>query len=310
MVLSVNYHQVYDFAVEFNSHSIVPETSLGQVIGQRVTEEEGWSEGAVSAYTLAGGLSMPDCPEITLGAGINWYTHSIVNDRAWRIGRTTTVTTHWNSGGQDVFRSNHEETFDDFRAYNFTLGLLLDAHEKQENLLTFGLVYHTPFTARVDWEFISDSQPDPLRDETMDIDIPASFGAGVNYRFSDAFSAAFDVEWKEWSKFRQKYANGTQTSPVDDDTLAYRLGCEHLFLEDSAESVFACRGGAFYEPRPVTNYPDLVPVYGLSAGLGWTLMDQFSLDFAYQHRWGQKDLGNIDYEIKEDFFVLSVIKYF
>jgi hypothetical protein len=72
--------------------------------------------------------------------------------------------------------------------------------------------------------------------------------------------------------------------------------------------MFAYRGGIFYEQRPTWN--DILPVYGFSVGLGWTLMEQFSLDFAYQHRWGEQNLEDFDYKIKEQFFVASVIKYF
>jgi long-subunit fatty acid transport protein len=145
----------------------------------------------------------------------------------------------------------------------------------------------------------------------MDIDFPASLGAGANYRISDTFSVAFDVELKEWSEFTKNYADGTSDSPYGSDTVAYRLGAEHLtFFEGARESVLAYRGGLFYEPRPVSNELDPLKVYGLSAGLGWTVKDQFSLDFAYQFRWGEQDLGNFDYDYKEHLFVASLIMYF
>ena len=183
-------------------------------------------------------------------------------------------------------------------------------YEKHGNLLTLGLVYHTPFTAKVDRElvFTTSSGPDIQRND-MDIDFPASLGAGANYRISDTLSVAFDMEWKEWSKFKQKYADGTSASPFDSDTLAYRLGFEHL-IEDTSESKLACRGGLFYEQRPVANYTDPLPVYGLSAGLGWTVVDRYSLDFAYQYRWGEQDSGNIDLDYQEHLFVASLVIYF
>ena len=299
-VLSVNYHQVYDLGVEYNY------SALNYPLLERVN---GKSEGAISAYSLAGGLSIPDHPRITIGASFNWYTQSLLNDYAWQVVKRTTTTMFI---PVPPFRIDEElediETFDDFRAHNFTFGLLWDVYEKRENLLTLGLVYHTPFTAEVDREV--DHSGWPVERGDMDLDFPSSLGAGVNYRFSDSLSAAFDVEWKEWSKFAKKYPDGTQDLPVDDDALAYRFGGEHLFLEGARESVLACRGGAFYEPRPVPNDPDLLEVYGLSVGLGWTVKAQFSLDFAYQHRWAEQDLGNIDCDIKEHLFIGSVIIYF
>lgn len=307
VVISINYHQVYDFGVDFNSK----ETSFVPGVEQ-VIQVKGKSKGALSAYTLAGGLSIPDYPVLTLGLGINLYTQSLLNDHAWRIKKTDITTTY--VVPTHVHQLTIEETFDNFRAYNVTLGLLWDVYEMQENLLTLGLVYHTPFTASLEYEEseYTNSELTYHQGKTnMDLDFPASFGAGVNYRFSDSLSAAFDVEWKEWSKYTQKYADGTETSLADDNTLAYRLGGEHLFFDSRGESVFACRGGVFYEPRPGVTHPDTVPVYGFSTGLGWTFMEKFSLDFAYQYRQGEKDLGNnIDYKIKEDFFVLSLITYF
>jgi len=304
MVISVNYHQVYDFGIKYNGLFPITDTLLMEVVGK--------SEGAVSAYSLAGGLSMPSHPEITIGASFNWYAQSLLNDYAWQVKSTGSL---WLVPGPPLPPSlmsavDYTETFDDFRGYNFTFGLLWDVYLwQEEDPLTLGLVYHTPFTAKMDWESVINGVPSPP--ERMDIDFPPSFGAGANYRISDTLSVAFDVEWKEWSKFKQNYTDGTPTSPYDSDTVAYRLGAEHLtFFEGARESVLACRGGLFYEPRPVSNYPDPLKVYGLSTGLGWTVKDQFSLDFAYQFRWGEQDLGNFDYDYKEQLFVASLIMYF
>ncbi len=303
VVISVNYHQVYDFGVEYNGSG--PIGSIGLV------KLKGKSEGAVSAYSLAGGLSMPSHPEITIGASFNWYAQSLLNDYAWQVKKTTT-SSYFLPFPSSVQEST--ETFDDFRGYNFTFGLLWDVYLwQEEDPLTLGLVYHTPFTAKMDRELlvVSTTSGGIFGQQSMDMDFPASLGAGANYKFSDSLSVAFDVEWKEWSEFTKNYADGTSDSPIDSDTLAYRLGAEHLtFFEGARESVLACRGGLFYEPRPVSNDPDPLKVYGLSAGLGWTVKDQFSLDFAYQFRWGEQDLGNFDYDYKEQLFVASFIIYF
>ncbi|MFC1792520.1 OmpP1/FadL family transporter [Planctomycetota bacterium] len=309
-VISVNYHQVYDFGVEV--HASDPGGAFNHYAK---------SEGAIAAYSLAGGLIFS--PGISIGAGFNWYTQSLHNDYAWQVQSMTTL-----DAVVTKTETNTLETFDDFRGYNFTLGLLWDAYEKHSNLLTLGLVYHTPFTAKVDWDFVATKTETtttfvpPLPVVTvetlsfflahgMEIDFPASIGAGANYRITDRLNVAFDIEWKEWSKFKQKYPNGQTISPTDDDALAYRLGGEHLILSDAAsESVLACRGGAFYEPRPIADDPDLLPVYGLSAGLGWTMKERFSLDFAYQYRWAEQDLEEIDYDYKEHLFLTSLILYF
>ncbi|HUT45435.1 MAG TPA: outer membrane protein transport protein [Sedimentisphaerales bacterium] len=295
VVISVNYHQVYDLGLELNRTDFNFMTH----------EKKSRSEGAISAYSLAGGLSIPSNPEITIGASFNWYTQSLLNDYV----RQVKTTTQWfDEKGLLMASSTMIETLDDFRGHNFTFGLLWDAYERQENLLTLGLVCHTPFTAEVEQEIAdtTKSTPDIGR---LEIDFPLSLGAGANYRFSDSLSMAFDVQWTDWSEFKHEYAYGTSTP---NDTLAFRLGGEYLFLEGARESVLACRGGAFYEPRPV--WDDILPVYGLSAGLGWTMREKFSLDFAYQFRWGEEDLTvrntNIDYGIEEHFYVVSLVTYF
>ena len=183
-------------------------------------------------------------------------------------------------------------------------------------------MYHTPFTAKVDRELdatitrtggVSPGTFPLSWSHEVDIDFPASLGAGANYRFSDRLNVAFDMDWKDWSKFKQKYP-GQSTSPIDNSALAYRLGGEYLILSDAAsESVYACRGGAFYEPRPIAEEfeaASLLPVYGLSAGLGWTLKERFSLDFAYQYRWAEHDFADNDYNYKEHMFLTSLILYF
>jgi long-subunit fatty acid transport protein len=310
VVMSVNYHQVYDFGAEFNSY----ETQMLRFGGKRVIDTKKKSEGVLSAYTLACGLSVPDRPEITVGVGINWYAQSLLSNYAWQIKSIKTETTYEES--KEVSIVTLTDTFDNFRAHNFTLGLLWDVYEKQENLLTLGLVYHTPFTSKVDWELVKHETDAPTYRSgniDMDIDFPSSLGGGVNYRFSDSLSAAFDVEWKKWSKYTQESADGTRTSPFNDDKnkMAYRLGFEHLSLPKGAgQSVYAVRYGAFYEPRPARD--EIMSVYGLSAGFGWTLMGKFSLDFAYQYRWGEEELEDFDYDykIKEQFLLASIITYF
>ena len=144
----------------------------------------------------------------------------------------------------------------------------------------------------------------------MEIDFPASLGAGANCRITKKLNVAFDVEWKDWSKFKQKYPDGQSTSPTDNSALAYRLGGQYLILSDAdSKSVLAGRGGAYYEPRPITDEPDLLPVYGISTGLGWTVKERFSLDFAYQYRWAEQDFRNTDYDYKEHMFLTSLILY-
>jgi long-subunit fatty acid transport protein len=291
-VLSVNYHQVYDLTIEREYEDIRTHTTHK-------------SKGALSAYSLAGGLSVPGFPELAFGASFNWYAPSIFRDYVRRAvtsdAELTTI-----------------DTLDSIWGYNFTFGLLLDAYERDENLLTVGLVCHTPFTAELDGRRVEIT---PATEEDTggwsakplgpwDIDFPLSLGAGVNYRFSDQFSTAIDVQWTDWSDF--KYT-GAATTPSS-DAVSFRLGGEYLtFFEGASRSVLAYRGGIFYEPRPA--WDGTLPVYGLSLGLGWTVKERFSLDFAYQFRWGEGDGFTVndakfDYGVQEHWFIGSVVVYF
>lgn len=304
MGVSVNYHQVYDFGSKSN---------FANAFGPFLVEMEGDTEGAVAAYSLAGGLSMPSYPEIAIGASFNWYTQSLFNSYTWqtKTKETFSISTPILSYTAAVFEGT--ETYDDFRGHNFTFGILWNLYERHGNMLTLGLVYHTPFTANVDQEIVYTGTINPdvsLWQDSKDIDFPQSLGAGANYRISDTLSVAFDVEWKEWSKLEYKGASGESTSPFNSDTMAYRLGAQHLTFSEGAESMLAYRAGLFYEQLPISDVPDPLPVYGPSLGLGWIVREQFSLDFAYQFRRGKLDEDNLAYDTREHFLVGSFIKYF
>jgi long-chain fatty acid transport protein len=283
VVVSVNYHQVYDLGIEVDR------------VRPGVQQDEFRSDGAISAYSLAAALSA--FPDVTVGASFNWYAPSLFHGSV----RSVQVATKYIVNGK---LSHTYETLDDLRGYNFTFGLFWDAYQKQGKLLTLGLVCHTPFQARVNQAVSDDVNtiPDVSR---LTIDFPLSLGVGLNYRFSDRLSTAFDVQWTQWSQFTHTEAR----LDANDDALAYRLGAEYLtFFDGLRGSVLAYRGGIFYEPRPA--WGSILPVYGFSLGLGWTVKEQFSLDFAYQFRWGEGDLGGFDYSSKEHFFASSLIVYF
>jgi long-subunit fatty acid transport protein len=297
IVLSANYHQVYDLGVRLDS------------IGTMQRRRRGRSEGAISAYSLAGGLSIPWHPEIAVGVGFNWYTRSLARGDVRQVEQITTKS--------DGSISTHiTETLDDLRGYNFTLGLLWNAYEKEERLLTFGAVCHTPFTAEVEQEAIFTRPPapsEPPDTDRLDIDFPLSLGAGVNYRFCDEFSGALDVQWTEWSQFQYTDTMGKTSGDTRKDTMGVRLGIEYLDLDKGyPDSVWAYRAGAFCEPRPA--WDDTLDIYGFSVGIGWTLKEQFSVDFAYQYRWGDDEItvsgADLDYHVEEHLLVGSWISYF
>jgi len=307
VVLSANYHQVYDLGLEYQQR-------------YETATMKSASEGAICAYSLAGGFSIRSHPELTIGMAFNWYAQSLLNDN---IRQVTWESSRKLPSGTEIVTFRTEETLDDFHGYNFTFGLLWDAYEREENLLTLGFVCQTPFRAEMDMDVmdidnlgqVTHRTDEPVR---LDMDFPLSLGFGAHYRFSDSLSTALDVQWTQWSE----YTYDTATWTPGDDAAAVRLGFEQLWFPRSVrQSVLAWRGGVFYEPRPA--WSGILPVYGVSVGLGWTVKEQFSIDLAYQFRWGQEDLrfnrlrddgtvitNELDYEVEEHWLIGSVIVYF
>jgi long-chain fatty acid transport protein len=216
-------------------------------------------------------------------------------------------------------------TFKNFQAINVTAGMLLDVWEKEDKRLTFGAVYHTPYTADVDRigedQFVSNGSPSPLNHVRthLEIDYPMSFGTGLSLRYSDALSFSLDMTWTDWSAFQQEDEKGLKTRPIAgvsnnrdiDDTYAVRLGSEYLIFKQKV--IIPVRGGLFYDPRPSLDDP--MDVYGFSVGSGITFK-RFSIDGAYQFRWandaGGKNFGltRTTFDLEEHMFLASVIVYF
>jgi long-chain fatty acid transport protein len=315
VVVSLNYHQVYDFGLD----TAFTQGIEGANLPVRVRVE---SEGGVAATSLAAGISLT--PSLTFGAAVNVYHNALLNSRdAWEV--KTRGSASGTLGPLPVsFGFENTETFDDFEACNVTLGLLWDVWEKNEKRLTAGFVCHTPYTADVDrrtdartW-LNGEFSRETFR-ERFEIDFPLSLGAGVNFRFCDEFSAACDVQWTDWSEFEQESRSGERTSPIGggepgrvSDTVAVRLGCEYLI--PLKRSVLALRAGVFYDPRPALDDP--MDIYGCSAGFGLS-NNRCSLDFAYQFRYGEDVNGSnlglsseSKYHVEEHWFVASVIFYF
>jgi long-subunit fatty acid transport protein len=315
-VVSLNYHEVYDFGLDLSFDQTVRGSTSNLPL-----EIDVESDGAVSSTSLAGSTSVT--PDLAVGAGLNLYRDKFLGDDTWKV-ETSGAGTGTLAGKMSTFRFHNTETFENFRAWNATLGLLWDAWSAGERKLTLGLVYQTPFTATVDRETEAHSALDGMTfesraEEEFDMDIPQSAGAGFNYRFSDSFSVSGDVQWTDWSDFLQDSESGTRSSPIGggpvehiDDTVAVRVGTEKLFSGQKA--IYALRGGAFYEPRPVLGEP--MDVFGVSLGTGLTT-NWYSLDFAYQFRFGEdvsgRNLGldrSLDYNVQEHRLIGSLVIYF
>ncbi|MBV6519864.1 MAG: hypothetical protein HCAMLNBO_02783 [Candidatus Brocadia fulgida] len=326
-VAALNYHQIYDFHLDtaYNFESDIQAPPLTKIHQDVAVDFE--SNGGIGALTPA--IAMQVLPKLSIGVAINIYTDEYFGDFAWKEKNRKVTFTKIMTPFFDLTRidtSNLDITFKNFQAVNVTAGMLWDVWEEEEKRLTFGVVYHSPYTADVDRiteeQATSDGSMipiDPPHKRThLEIDYPMSFGAGLGFRYNDELCFSMDVTWTDWSEFQQEDENGVKTRPIAgvpndrdiDDIYAVRLGTEYLIFRQ--KMIIPVRGGLFYEPRPSLDDP--TDVYGVSGGSGITFK-RFSIDGAYQFRWAN-DVDGEDFglpgtfDLNEHMFLVSVIVYF
>jgi long-subunit fatty acid transport protein len=156
--------------------------------------------------------------------------------------------------------------------------------------------------------------------------LPAAYGVGVAYRYSDEFTVAFDATRTEYNRARIELDDGTEISPINglpmdeadiNPTETYRLGSERLVVQP--KYVVALRSGVFYDPEPAQGHKD--DYYGAAVGAG-LVYEPVVIDLAYWYRWGddvvlytEYDAGSGDYnevkgDITEQMLMLSVVTHF
>ncbi|MGR3320190.1 MAG: OmpP1/FadL family transporter [Candidatus Anammoxibacter sp.] len=341
-VAALNYHQILDFHADISIDQTIIDLERPALFFSREIDFK--SSGGIGALSPA--IAVLLAPKITFGLTVNIFDDEFFNSHGW----TETVTAQGKGflGGSTLSSSWRQKTSSrDYHGANVSLGLLWDAWEKEDKLLTFGAVFHSQYTARFDQEierftrnrigrgrFQSSNFSSKSRNR---MDWPMSIGLGVGYRHTDALSFSFDVTWTDWSewvlKTKTNRINGERTGfpwinsrPLGgsehdeiDDTFALRLGSEYLLFRE--KEIVAFRGGLFYEPRPSMGSPtgkfDGAPtdVWGFSLGTGITTK-RFSLDAAYQFRFvrdmeGQAlGLPGTELDTVENLLITSLIVYF
>ena len=328
LVAALNYHQVYDFGMkqDFNNPTdidIPPPIDFSLHMNNKIAFE---SKGGVAAFTPA--IAVMVIPRLSLGVAVNVFRNAYNGDIAWK--ETTWETgkgAFGNSDGLTPFTDTIiiEQTFKDYKAFNVSVGLHWDVWEKEEKRLTFGAVFHSPYTAGVDrvtdLKFGFNGSLDTFPSEThhFKINYPMSIGAGLGFRYNDALTLAMDMTWTDWSVFQQEDENGNKTRPLGgappdrhiSDTYSVRTGGEYLIFRQKV--IIPVRGGLFYDPRVSLDKP--TDVYGFSVGSGISTK-RISIDGAYQFRWSPdakgEDFGlpGIPVNLREHLFMASIIVYF
>ncbi len=346
LVLSLNYQRQYDFDrnLDFRYRDVLG-LAGGNIAG--ISSNVRYRQrGQLSALSPAIGFELTH--RLSVGMVLNIWHESLLSSNEWEIQMDERRTFHINGimGPWSWTRFSMNEKYKNFRGVNATFGMLYRATER----LQFGLVYHTKFTADVDYErrvHIWGGQGSSIVTDkrSQEIVFPSAIGLGVAYRFpNDKLTIAMDVTRRAWDQFmihdprnrrldRRRISGVTGLPPGRHDVDAVytvRVGAEYVFVNEKKaiqNYLPSVRVGAFYDPEPASNRPDRFfglgrgngkpdDYYGLTLGLGVLIKDRVNLDAAYVYRWGsgvRKDtfgFTGTDANVRQHSLYFSTVVYF
>lgn len=282
MVVSLSYQHLFDFTRDWS------------FMLKQQSSEDYWSyqqDGTLSALGLS--YCIRAMPQLSLGFTLNFWDDNLTPNK-WEQKYHLTGSGVY-SGGPYTENLYKSETYF-FKGFNANFGMLWQINYR----LTLGAVLKTPFNADIehnvkkDWIMIADTIRTFHPDYTMDeeLKMPMSYGIGFAYNFSDSLSIAGDIYKTEWNNCVYKKGDGEETSLFGESdispTYQVRIGGEYLFFDKERGYVIPIRAGIFYDPAPASGSPD--NFYGFSIGTGFTKNERFSVDIAYQYRFGN-DVG-------------------
>lgn len=303
MVVSLNYQRLYDFYdkldFDFDYSGFLSDGSFFSA----KTHTRFRQSGAIKAFSPAFAIQLT--PRFSFGITFNFWTDNLGYDNEWEIEREDTGTgyIHTVTGRLLTFKlkSVYREKNDNFEGFNLNIGFLWNINR----IVTLGAVFKTPFTADVNRKTYAYTTsfsigtpaltPRPLRTkESIEIKFPMSYGIGLAFRLSDAFTVACDVYRTDWSEFWMKGKSGSTSAlsgkPRSEshvhDTTQVRLGCEYLFILE--KTLVPLRLGVFYDPEPTEKNPE--DYFGISIGTG-IMLGNIVLDWCYIYRWGRDVKG-------------------
>ena len=308
MVVSASHQYLYDFTRDLEFPTTYSDPILNYNGDTSIDHQ-----GGLSALGLA--YSVQVTPKFSFGITLNFWQDGLYGED-FKIEDKETGSGFQN-GDYFTYDASWSDTYE-YRGVNSNLGILWSINSK----ITVGFIFKTPFTVDLthksefnrDLVFpdfplsnISDSGDDVTDEE---LDIPMSYGIGIAYRFSDNFTASFDIYRTEWGDFTLRNEDGVETSPITGEpinesdigpTQQIRTGAEYLYIADSY--VIPFRGGMFYDPSPAEDGSDAF--YGCSFGTGFT-KGKIVFDIAYQYRFGN-DVS--EYILKEFDFSQNVLEH-
>jgi long-subunit fatty acid transport protein len=322
MVASISYQREYEMNksinFKFNRNMVDPADYVQDSI---VFSQEGF------LYALSPAMAVQITPSLSLG-----LTYNIWNDYAGKNGWQKTY--HSTAEGQ-LFGFPYYETLDSHseisvEGTNMNIGFLFNA----TSALSVGGVVKTAFKADVTQTesstfhydaLIGTLFPQNVTENTSDttnfvMQMPMSYGLGLQYRFSDALTCALDTYRTQWSRFLFRDSSGFETNPLTggpigdgrlNDTTQVRFGSEYLFIGNNR--TIALRGGLFSDQDPGRRKVDRY--HGFSLGTGYSTA-QYAVDASYQRRMGKDVTGDLSSvqdnktDVTQDTYMVSLIFYY
>ena len=263
-------------------------------------------------------------PQLSLGFTINRWTDGLIGDE-WE--RSYQVSSQGIYGDRPYIEQQETQSTYSFKGWNTVIGMTWNINEQwrlgsvvktsfnatlHENAST-NYYYHSPFK--------TEDRPTSIVSSRSNLEMPLTLGFGLLYRYHDNFYLAADFYETHWHHFLLRtegreicpLSGGDRTDFQMDRTYQVRIGGEYIWIDPIQRRLIPFRFGLFYDPMPSENKGD--DIYGFSLGTGWTVLDQFSIDVAYQFRYGNNVGGQylshlgFSQDIRESNVYCSIIFY-
>ena len=325
-VASINFQRLYDMYKNLN---------FGYNFSGQFSNGVPWHLNLIQRFKQNGGIkafapaiAYQVTPRFSVGATFNIWTDNLFWDNEW-----TETTKARGRGAKGPYPIETDtfiyEKFSNFEGFNMNFGFLWQI----TRVLTFGGVFKTPFTAHLTHHyFFRSTQTYPTLNNSVTnmyapspdkqrLKMPASFGFGVAFRLSDAFTYSLDIYRTLWSDFfRVIKGFPDEFSDIDNrlryksnvhDTTQIRTGMEYLFILE--KTIIPLRVGLFYDPRPSHKHPHTF--WGFSLGSG-CMIGNLVIDYAYQFRTGNDVEGGVlgiphsKADVDQHTFFFSIIYHF
>jgi long-subunit fatty acid transport protein len=316
MIVSLNYQRLYDLSKELKyNQQTFEEPAPG--VESNFTEKVCYkAEGGIKAFSPAYAVQITE--DISFGFTLNFWTDVMGGRNGWKEEFRSQGERTINGSLIYTSQYDYSHEYESARGFNFNLGVLWQINE----IITFGAVFKGPLKLKMSHSYIkhtSGTIVEKINEDRKELNLPLSYGAGLAFRFSDAFTFAFDAYRTEWGQYFFTAEDGSRTSPLDGRprseshikaTNQVHVGAEYLFILE--KTIIPVRGGVFYGPEP-SEEDGPEDFYGVSLGSGISIGDVI-IDAAYQYRWGDnadnKSIPDTEADVDQHIFYMSVIYHF